>query len=153
MLGGVASFLKSGVGSVADKPQIEAGFNNAEGLSGALGGRALTWSNIARCYSSTRRNGVSYLSPTWSGFSTQWGWFEDDIWGGAVRYRNTTWNDNFLFAASVGYEKFRDERLQAAGGGLAGFQRDLDEWAGSAALKHKASGLFVMSAWGRLRLE
>ena len=133
----------------------EKGFNNAEGLAGALGGRALTWSNIARCYSagdqfncSTRRNGVSYLSPTWSGFSTQWGFFEDDIWGGAVRYRNTTWNDNFLFAASAGYEKFTDERLQAAGGGLAGFKRDLDEWAGSAALKHKASGLFVMSAWG-----
>ncbi|HET9573396.1 MAG TPA: porin, partial [Methyloceanibacter sp.] len=133
----------------------EKGFNNAEGLAGALGGRGLTWSNIARCYSagdqfncSTRRNGVSYLSPTWNGFSTQWGVFEDDIWGGAVRYRNTTWNDNFLFAASAGYEKFTDERLQAAGGGLAGFKRDLDEWAGSAALKHKASGLFVMSAWG-----
>ena len=133
----------------------EKGFNNAEGLAGALGGRALTWSNIARCYSagdqfncSTRRNGVSYLSPTWNGFSTQWGVFEDDIWGGAVRYRNTTWNDNFLFAASAGYEKFTDERLQAAGGGFAGFKRDLDEWAGSAALKHKPTGLFVMSAWG-----
>ena len=42
----------------------EKGFNNAEGLAGAHGGRALTWSNIARCYSSgdqfncsTRRNG------------------------------------------------------------------------------------------------
>src|SRR2546425_88950 len=46
------------------------GFDNAEGLS------SLSWSNIARCYSSsdqfncsTRRNGVAYWSPTWSGFS------------------------------------------------------------------------------------
>ncbi len=65
--------------------------------------------NIARCYSasdqfncSTRRNGVSYNSPTFAGFSTQWGWFEDDIWGGAVRYRNTDWADTWLFAVSAG---------------------------------------------------
>ena len=143
----------------------EKGFNNAEGLAGALGGRALTWSNIARCYSSgdqfncsTRRNGVSYLSPTWNGFSTQWGYFEDHDWGGAVRYRGSfapfgggtglSADDPWLFAASVGYENLRDERLQAAGGGLAGFERDFNEWAGSAALKHKPTGLFVMSAWG-----
>ena len=54
----------------------EKGFNNAEGLAGVGGGRALTWSNIARCYGSgdqfncsTRRNGVAYWSPTWQGFS------------------------------------------------------------------------------------
>ena len=143
----------------------ETGFNNAEGLAGALGGRALTWSNIARCYSSgdqfncsTRRNGVSYFSPTWNGFSTQWGYFEDHDWGGAVRYRGSfapfgggtglSADDPWLFAASVGYENLRDERLQSAGGGLAGFERDFNEWAGSAALKHKPTGLFVMSAWG-----
>jgi hypothetical protein len=143
----------------------ETGFNNAEGLAGALGGRALTWSNIARCYSSgdqfncsTRRNGVSYWSPTWNGFSTQWGVYEDHDWGGAVRYRGSfapfgggtglSADDPWLFAASVGYENLRDERLQSAGGGLAGFERDFNEWAGSAALKHKPTGLFVMSAWG-----
>jgi predicted porin len=132
----------------------EKGFNNAEGLAGALGGRALTWSNIARCYSagdqfncSTRRNGIAYWSPTWNGFSASWGTFEDHDWSAAVRYRNT-FNDTWALAASAGYEKFRDERLQAAGGGLAGFQRDFDEWAGSAALKHKPSGLFVMGVWG-----
>jgi predicted porin len=132
----------------------EKGFNNAQGLAGALGGRALTWSNIARCYSagdqfncSTRRNGVSYWSPTWKGFSASWGWFEDDDWGAALRYRNT-WNDTWAFAASAGYEQLRDERLQSAGGGLAGFKRDFNEEAGSAALKHKPTGLFVMGVWG-----
>ena len=133
----------------------EKGFDNAEGLSGALtGSTALTWSNIARCYSSgdqfncsTRRNGVAYLSPAWQGFSASVGEFEDDDFSAAIRYKNTTWADTWLFAASVGYEQLRDERLQQGGGGLAGFQRDLDEWAGSAALKHKPTGLFIMGVF------
>src|SRR5262249_1781263 len=101
---------------------------------------------------------VAYWSPTWNGFSTQWGVYEDDDWGGALRYQGSfapfgggtglSKDDPWLFAAGVGYEKLRDERLQAAGGGLAGFQRDFDEWAGSAALKHKPTGLFIMTAWG-----
>jgi hypothetical protein len=138
------------------------GFNNAEGLS------RITWSNISRCYSSTdsyncstRRNGVSYFSPDWHGFSTSWGWFEDDDWGGALRYKNT-FADTWAVSANVAYENLRDERLQNGGGGLASgnvpipfpttpplpgtkrtfFQRDFDEWAGSAALKHKPTGLF-----------
>jgi hypothetical protein len=139
----------------------EKGFNSAEGLAGANGGRALTWSNIARCFSSgdqfncsTRRNGASYWTPTWEGFSGSVGWFEDDDWGAALRYRGSfapfgggtglSKDDPWLLAASVGYEKFRDERLDNAGGGLAGFKRDLDEVAGSAALKHKPTGLFAM---------
>jgi hypothetical protein len=142
------------------------GFNNAEGLS------RLTWSNIARCYGSsdqfncsTRRNGVAYVSPdlkgVLEGWNVSWGWFEDDDWGAAVRYKNT-WNDTWLFAAGVGYENIRDERLQAGGGGEATgnvpipqqfpppatrnkqtfFQREFNEWAGSVGLRHKPSGLF-----------
>jgi predicted porin len=145
----------------------EKGFNNAEGLAGAgtsatsHGGRALTWSNIARCFSSgdqfncsTRRNGAWYGTPTWEGFSGSVGWFEDDDWGAALRYRGSfapfgggtglSKDDPWLLAASVGYEKFRDERLDVAGGGNAGFNRDLDEVAGSVAIKHKPTGLFAM---------
>jgi hypothetical protein len=138
------------------------GFNNAEGLSG------LTWSNIARCYSSgdqyncsTRRNGVEYSTPDFKGFfegwNVQWGWFEDDDWGAALRYKNT-FNDTWMFSANVAYENFRDERLQAGGGGEATgpiiippsttkntfFQREFNEWAGSIAAKHKPTGLFAM---------
>jgi hypothetical protein len=139
----------------------EKGFNNAEGLAGALGGQRLTWSSIARCYSagdqfncSTRRNGATYWTPTWEGFSGSVGWFEDDDWGAALRYRGSfapfgggtglSKDDPWLLAASVGYEKLRDERLQNAGGGNAGFNRDLDEVAGSVAIKHKPTGLFAM---------
>jgi predicted porin len=133
----------------------ETGFNNAEGLSaGQTGGTALKWVNIARCYSagdqfncSTRRNGVAYSSPTWQGFTASVGEFEDDDFSAALRYRNTSWADTWLFAASVGYEKLLDERLQNGGGGLTGFRQDIDEWAGSAALKHKPTGLFVMGVF------
>jgi hypothetical protein len=139
------------------------GFNNAEGLS------SLTWSNIARCYSSsdqyncsTRRNGVEYSTPDFKGFfegfNVQWGWFEDDDWGAALRYKRT-FNDTWMFSANAAYENFRDERLQAGGGGEATgpiiippstskqtfFQREFNEWAGSIAAKHKPSGLFAMA--------
>jgi len=69
-------------------------------------------------------------------------------------------------AAGVAYEKLRDERLQAGGGGLASgnvfipqpdgtttktkttfFERNFDEWAGSLALKHKPSGLFALGVF------
>jgi predicted porin len=126
----------------------ESGFDNAAAIANSP-----TWSNIARCYSSgdqfncsTRRNGVAYWSPTWDGFSASAGWFEDDDWGAAVRYKNT-WADTWLVAASAGYENLRDERLQSGGGGLAGFQRNFDEWAGSAAIKNKPTGLFLLGVW------
>ena len=137
------------------------GFDNAEGLS------RLTWSNIGRCYSSseafncsTRRNGVAYWSPKWQGFSASWGWFEDDDWGAALRYKEE-WGETFLVGAGIGYENFRDERLQSGGGGLASgpnppfpppndttfFQRNFDEWAGMANIKHKPTGLFAFTAF------
>jgi Gram-negative porin len=136
------------------------GFNNAEGLS------SLTWSNISRCYSSseafncsTRRNGATYWSPKWHGFSASAGWFEDDDWGAALRYKDE-WGENFLVGAGIGYENFRDERLQNGGGGAASgpnppfaapknttfFQRNFDEWAGMANIKHKRTGLFAFTA-------
>jgi predicted porin len=123
------------------------GFDNAEGLS------TLRWQDIARCYGaadqfncSTRRNGVAYWSPTWNGFSASVGEFEDKDWGAALRYKNT-WADTWAFAASAGYEQLRDERLQSAGGGSAGFSRDIQEEAGSAAIKNKPTGLFLFGAW------
>ena len=33
------------------------------------------------------------------------------------------------------------------GGGLAGFRRDIQDWAGSASIKHKPTGLFVMGTF------
>ena len=100
---------------------------------------------------------VNYSSPDWQGFNVQWGWFEDDDWGAALRYKNTL-NDTWKLSANVAYENLRDERLQAGGGGEATgpiiippstskttfFGREFNEWAGSIALKHAPSGLFAM---------
>ena len=113
----------------------------------------LKWSDISRCYGSsnafvcsTRRNGVAYWTPEWSGFSASWGVFEDDIWGGALRYKKE-WGENWEVGAGFGYEKYRDENIQNSGGGLNGFKRDIDEWAGSASIKHKPTGLFFFGAF------
>ena len=124
----------------------------------------LKWQDISRCYGSsnafvcsTRRNGVAYWTPDWSGFSASWGVFEDDIWGGALRYKNSfspfgggtgsSKEDTWEVGAGFGYEKYRDENIQNSGGGLNGFKRDIDEWAGSASIKHKPTGLFFMGAF------
>jgi predicted porin len=137
------------------------GFDNAEGLS------TLRWQAISRCYSSsnafvcsTRRNGAAYWSPTFSGFSGSVGWFEDDDWGAAIRYKNE-WGENWEVGAGFGYEDFRDERLQNGGGGVASganppfpppnninfFKRDIQEYGGSASIKHKPTGLFAVSSF------
>jgi predicted porin len=121
--------------------------NNAEGLS------TIRWSDISRCFESsnaficsTRKEGAAYWSPNWEGFSASVGWFEDDEWGAALRYKKE-WGETWEVGGGIGYAKLRDERLQTAGGGLAGFERDIDEWGGSGSIKHLPTGLFVFSAF------
>jgi predicted porin len=116
------------------------GFNDAADLS------TLTWSSISRCYSSaesfncsTRRAGVAYWSPKWQGFGASLGWFHDDIWGAALRYKKD-WGQNFEVGAGIGYEDFHRRRSS----GSASFDQ-FDEWAGMANIKHKPTGLFVYS--------
>jgi predicted porin len=113
----------------------------------------LKWQAISQCYGSTsafdcstRRNAVTYWSPDWSGFVLSWGWGEDDIWGGAIRYKKE-WGEKWEVGAGIAYEKYRDENIQNSGGGLNGFKRDIDEWAGSASIKHKPTGLFAFTAF------
>ena len=139
------------------------GFNNAEGLS------SLTWSNIARCYGasdqfncSTRRNGVNYSSPEFKGlfegFNVQWGWFEDDDWGAALRYKNhlSTTPGTSPPTSPTRISATSACKLAAAAAATGPiiippstskttfFQREFNEWAGSIALKHAPSGLFAM---------
>jgi predicted porin len=135
------------------------GFDNAEGLS------KLRWQSISHCYSSTnafvcstRRNGAAYWSPKWEGFSASVGWYEDDDWGAAIRYQNE-WGENWEVGAGFGYEDIRDERLQNGGGGEATgsnpppssaidfFKRDIQEYGGSASIKHKPTGLFGVTSF------
>src|SRR5262249_14165374 len=137
------------------------GFDNAEGFS------KLKWQNISSCYDSnnafvcgTRKNGVAYWSPTWAGFSFSTGYFEDDEWGAALRYKKE-WGEALDVGAGIGSSKNTDERYQSGGGGEANgpnppfpapnnfrnFKRDVQDWAGSASIKHKPTGLFLFSAF------
>jgi predicted porin len=123
------------------------GFNNAEGLS------TLKWSDISRCYDSAnafmcfgRRNGITYWSPDWAGFSVSVGYFEDVDWSAAVRYQKK-WSETFVVGAGIGFEQLLDERLQNGGGGNAGFRRDIDEWGGSASIKHIPTGIYAFTAF------
>ena len=144
------------------------GFDNAEGLLGSAPNAAtpkgtLKWQDISRCYDSsnafvcsTRKNGVAYWTPNWEGFSASVGYFEDDEWGAALRYKKE-WGEAFEVGAGIGYSQNTDERLQNGGGGLAtgpnppgpqiAFRRDIQDWAGSASIKHKPTGLFAFTAF------
>ena len=135
-------------------------FLRPKGFDTEVGGAGqLKWQAISECYSttsafdcSTRRNGAAYTTPTWGGFSAQAGYFEDDIWGGSLRFKNSfspfgggtgaSKDDTWEVGAGIAYEKFRDENVQNSGGGLNGFKRDIDEWAGSASIKHNPTRLF-----------
>src|SRR6476661_6362173 len=135
------------------------GFDNAEGLS------KLKWQNISSCYDSanafvcgTRKNGVAYWSPDLAGFSASIGYFEDDEWGAALRYKKE-WGETFYVGAGIGYSENTDERYQCwrrrrcqwakppAPNKFRNFRRDVQDWAGSASIKHKPTGLFAFSAF------
>src|SRR5262249_18924245 len=93
-----------------------------------------------------------------AGFSASVGYFEDDEWGAALRYKKE-WGKVFDVGAGIGYSKNTDERYQSGGGGEANgpfpppssnfvnFRRDVQDWAGSGSIKHEPTGLFVFSAF------
>ena len=126
------------------------GFNNAEAFSSSTP----RFQDIGRCYStsssafdcSTRRNEVRYDTPEWWGFIGSASWGEDDIWSASLRFQKE-W-DNWKIGAGYAYEGFTDELVNNGGGGVffQGFKRDFKEWAGSASVIHKPTGLFVWAA-------
>jgi hypothetical protein len=127
------------------------GFNNAEGLS------TIRWSDIARCYSntdafdcSTRRNGATYLSPEWSGFSFGWGYYKDDIWSASVRYKSPKEWKNWKVGGGFAYEDFRDERIQMA---AAASQTGPSPWgSGGPAGETTLLGNFFLAAFSKIFL-
>ena len=134
-------------------------FLRPKGFDTEVGPPDLRFIDISRCYTasatfdcSTRRNMVVYETPKLfgskegNGFWANWGWGEDDIWSASLRYKDE-WGSAFKVGAGVAYESFTDERLQAGGGGLAGFKRELEEWAGSASILHTPTGLFATGAF------
>ena len=125
------------------------GFDTANAFSSSTP----RFQDIGRCYStsssafdcSTRRNEVRYDTPEWWGFVGSASWGEDDIWSASLRYQKE-W-DNWKIGAGYAYEGFTDELVNNGGGGVfhQGYKRDLKEWAGTASIIHKPTGLFL---WG-----
>ena len=131
------------------------GFDTELGPGAAVpGATPIRYRDIARCYSSssstfdcsTRRNLVRYDTPDWNGFVASWAWGEDDIWSTGLRY-NSEWGKNWKVGAGIAYEDFTDERVNAGGGGLAGFKRDIKEYAGSASIINNPTGIFLWGAF------
>jgi len=133
------------------------GFNNAEAFSASTP----TFRDIGRCYStsssafdcSTRRNEVRYDTPEWWGFVGSASWGEDDIWSASLRFQKE-W-DNWKIGAGYAYEDFTDELVNNGGGGVPnqGFKRDMKEWAGTASIIHKPTGLFGSTGGLRIWIE
>ena len=88
---------------------------------------------------------VRYDTPEWWGFVGSASWGEDDIWSASLRFQKE-W-DNWKIGAGYAYEDFTDELVNNGGGGVffQGFKRDMKEWAGTASIIHKPTGLFL---WG-----
>jgi predicted porin len=128
----------------------EKGFNNSQAFTSSTP----TFRDIGRCYStsssafdcSTRRQEIRYDTPEWWGFVASAAWGEDDIWSAALRFQKE-W-DNWKIGAGYAYEDFRDELVNAGGGGVfhQSYKRDIKEWAGMASIIHKPTGLFLWAA-------
>ena len=94
------------------------GYDSAEGLSKS-NGRTFQAATIQTTPSSAApaRRG-RYWSPDVAGFSASVGYFEDDEWGAALRYKKE-WGETFDVGAGIGYSKNTDERYLTGGGGDA----------------------------------
>ena len=86
-------------------------------------------------------NGVRYDSPTWGGFSVSGGFGEDDYKDIAIKYA-ADWN-NFKVSAAFGYTNMTDENYINSGGGLNGFQTNVNLYQAGASVMHVPSGLFI----------
>ena len=95
---------------------------------------------IGPTYGGDRIEGIRYDTANLGGFVGQATWGEDDVWSASLRYAGE--HGGFRIAAGIGYEAQDSSPTQIIQ--LDNGARNLDnEWAGSLALMHTASGLFV----------
>ena len=104
-----------------------------------VAGGATLGSLIGPTYGGTRIEGIRYDTANIGGFVGQATWGEDDVWAASLRYAGEF--GGIRVAAGIGYEA---QDAANVPGGLDNGARPMDhEWAGSLALMHTASGLFV----------
>ena len=95
---------------------------------------------IGPTYGGDRIEGIRYDTANLGGFVGQAVWGEDDVWSASLRYAGEF--GGIRVAAGIGYEAQENNGTQPIQ--LDNGSRPMDhEWAGSLALMHVASGLFV----------
>jgi predicted porin len=120
---------------------------------GDLNPAALTWGQLAFCYSQALplggdcnglvMNGVRYDSPTLAGFSVSASWGEDDFWEVAGRYAGEV--SGFKLAFGAGYSEMTDE---GTSGSAVSPAKHSDFFQIGGYVQHVATGLFVHGAYG-----
>ncbi|MBX9592057.1 MAG: hypothetical protein K2X43_22415 [Hyphomonadaceae bacterium] len=146
---GFGMLLRSGTGLLATYKGA-AGAGTWGGLNCGAGQAGFGGVYQADCGFSAlaRRDGVSYSTPTWQGFSVSAAWGESNYWDAALRYAGE--GGGFRFAAALAYRKFTDQEgdAQNAVPVPGGPQKDTDRRSiqGSASIMHVATGLFLNGA-------
>ena len=121
--------------------------------SGGAGVNGLLWTDVARGVNNStpgqngRRNIVRYDSPEFAGFVGTATWGEDDMWGLALTYKSTWFND-FKVLGKVGYEKTTDSNTSPCS---AAARLDCEWWGAAATVMHEPTGLFVYGGYGEQR--
>ena len=101
---------------------------------------------IGPTYGGDRIEGIRYDTANIGGFVGQAVWGEDDVWSASVRYAGEF--GGIRVAAGIGYEAQENNGTQPVQ--LDNGARNMDnEWSGSLALMHTASGLFVQGHYAR----
>lgn len=121
---------------------------------GDLSPGALTWGQLAFCYSQSAplggdcdglvMNAVRYDMPVIAGFSASASWGEDDDWQVAARYAGEL--SGFKVLLGAGYSGSTDEKLSTRLPSL--IKKDSNYFQAGGYAQHLATGLFVHGAYG-----
>ena len=114
---------------------------------------AVTWGNVAYCYSQNLpiggdcngivMNGVRYDTPAFRGFSAAASWGEDDFWEVAGRYAGEL--SGFKVSLGIGYSEMTDENTT---GPAVMTDKHSAYFQAGGYIQHLATGLFVHGAYG-----
>ena len=101
---------------------------------------------VGPTYGGDRIEGIRYDTANFGGFVAQGTWGEDDIWSASLRYAGEF--GGIRVAAGIGYQAQDSSATQVIQ--LDTGARNIDnEWSGSLALMHIASGLFAQGHYAQ----
>ena len=147
--GPVATIDLGGISTVASaSPSLVGGGFVVDGLGDYAVGTRLG-ALVGPSYGGDRGEGVRWDSASLGGFVLQATWAEDDMWSASVRYAGEF--SGFRVAAGIGYLA-QDDTIAPGSDPvqLDTGARNVDhEWAGSLAVMHVPSGLFIQGHYAQ----